>query len=525
MHSSQDALIEEIWGAIHQKTPPEKIVVAANDAPWTERVCCLLESHGYPARASKLTPALAETPSPERGYVVVCRPQLDQPDEAEVCREIHDRSASLPVYLLISLPEERLSNPNDPLVSLADDLLITPFTDAELLARIEIARRNLAERAEFLQRDTQMQGLRADLEEQNRLLDEAMTYLTGANSRFAELFEGIPAACYCLDDQGRIHEWNRAAAQMYGYEAHEVISRPIWDVFNPNEGKGAESNIHRTKAMVQRMVAGECLHGEEVEVRCKDGRIVHVLRNTITICTADQAARGVAISDIDITERRKLERKVLEQLRALTELNLELQNGQKELARANAKLEKLAATDSLTGLRNRRFFQDTVIRQFSFAERHRLPLSLMMIDVDRFKPYNDCFGHPAGDELLRVLARLLEHGVRNHDCIARYGGEEFVVLLPTTGIAGSKDVAERLRQAVEEYGWYLRPVTISVGIATFTPGDAEQGLDHAQELVKAADKALYLAKRNGRNQVQHYSEMPLGVRIHQAHGRGARRAA
>ena len=277
--------------------------------------------------------------------------------------------------------------------------------------------------------------------------------------------------------------------------------------------------------MVARLLAGECLHGIEVEARCKDGRTLHVLRNTITITTSDQKTRGVVTTDIDITARRELERQVLDQLRTLTDLNAELKSGQKELAKANAQLEKLAATDSLTGLRNRRFFQDTLARSFSFAERHSLPLSLIMIDVDRFKSYNDCFGHPAGDELLKALARLLEHGVRNHDSIARYGGEEFVVLLPTTDVQGSREVAERLRHNAEIYDWPLRPVTISVGAATFTPEQITVGKDPVQELVKAADKALYAAKANGRNRVEHFADIPDPGRTHRAHGRGSKRAA
>lgn len=524
MHPSQDALIAEILGGQTEKSVTETVVVAANDHEWTTQTCRLLAARGFDSRAAKLTSSLARTLTPERRYIVLCRPDFASPDELKACRQVRERTESLPIYQLLLLPKKQLADPGSPHLSLADDFLTTPFSDGELIARLLIAQRNLRRLVEFAQREAQMEGLRQDLEEQNRLLDEAMSYLTGANNRFAELFEGIPAACYCLDDEGRIHEWNRAAAEMYGYQAHEVISRHVWDVFEDKQGKTRDRDMRRAKEMVRRLVAGECLHGVEVEVCCKDGRMLHVLRNTITICTADQKARGVVTADIDITERRELERQVLEQLRTLTDLNTELQNGQKELARANAKLEKLAATDSLTGLRNRRFFQDTVVRQFSFATRHKLPLSLIMIDVDWFKPYNDTFGHPAGDELLKELARLLENGIRNHDCIARYGGEEFVVLLPTTGLAGSKDVAERLRHTVETHAWHLRPVTISVGAATFTPGEEQPGVDHAQELITAADKALYLAKANGRNRIEHFNDMPANARIPKAHGR-AKRAA
>src|SRR5579883_813117 len=513
--------LEAFLASMRPDEPERKVpsvVLASNDREWSSKVQKMLEGQRYAVRLAKLNRSLLDLLTNESPCILLYDPQENRPNDLRLCRRLNERADRSSIYLLLAASLERLSDPKDPFLSLADDFVSKPVSKARLLARVQVARRALDSRLSGAQREIEMQGLRADLEEQNRLLDEAMVYLTGANSRFAELFEGIPAACYCLDDQGRIHEWNRAATEMYGYQAHEVISRYVWDVFGGPDSAHRTRETCKSKEIVRRLVAGECLQGVEVEVRCKDGRILHVLRNTITISTTDQRTRGVMTTDIDITARRELERQVLEQLRTVTELNAELKNGQRELAKVNAQLEKLAATDSLTGLRNRRFFQDTLVRAFSFARRHSLPLSLIMIDVD-------CFGHPAGDDLLRSLARLLEHGVRNHDCIARYGGEEFVVLLPTTAVEGSREVAERLRHTVESYDWPLRPVTISVGAATLLMNETDLGKDPAQDLLKAADKALYLAKANGRNRIAHFVDIPNPARTHQAHGRGAKRAA
>jgi two-component system chemotaxis response regulator CheY len=171
------------------------------------------------------------------------------------------------------------------------------------------------------------------------------------------------------------------------------------------------------------------------------------------------------------------------------------------LARQNARLAELAAVDELTGVKNRRRFREDLDLLFEVASRQSTLLSLVMIDVDHFKTFNDAFGHPAGDEVLRQVASALLSATRAQDVMARYGGEEFVVLLPATGASDSLVLAGRLRARVADHDWPLRPVTVSVGAATT---GAEVASPEA--LVEAADRALYLAKRTGRNRVCHYEQ-------------------
>jgi diguanylate cyclase (GGDEF)-like protein len=166
------------------------------------------------------------------------------------------------------------------------------------------------------------------------------------------------------------------------------------------------------------------------------------------------------------------------------------------IAGLNARLAELAATDGLTGLKNRRAFHEALEAAGSFAERDQRPLSLIMIDVDHFKSFNDTFGHPAGDDVLRTVAGLLRDRVRRHDIVARYGGEEFAVLLPATEGADAGTLAERLRATIAEHAWPARPVTASLGLATAGSGD-----DGLADLVARADHALYVSKRSGRNRV------------------------
>ncbi len=179
------------------------------------------------------------------------------------------------------------------------------------------------------------------------------------------------------------------------------------------------------------------------------------------------------------------------------------------MERKNAELAELAATDPLTGLSNRRRFDEALRMHASLASRRGWPLSLVMLDVDHFKAYNDAFGHPAGDGVLRGIARLLRMGARAHDVLARYGGEEFAALLPATDTPAVRAFAERLRVAIESADWALCPITGSFGVATLTPISPD-----ASSLVQQADMALYRSKRQGRNRVTLFDEStfaPCGV--------------
>ncbi|NOY92814.1 MAG: GGDEF domain-containing protein [Deltaproteobacteria bacterium] len=163
-----------------------------------------------------------------------------------------------------------------------------------------------------------------------------------------------------------------------------------------------------------------------------------------------------------------------------------------------------AVKDALTELHNRRYFDDRAEAELAYADRHRVPLSALLVDVDHFKIFNDTWGHAVGDEVLRAVARALADTVRREDVLARYGGEEFVVLMRGTGREGARALGDRVRQAVERtrvpHAGQDLQVTISVGASTF---DSEHTYATIADLVKAADGALYRAKAAGRNRVCH----------------------
>ncbi|WP_163865393.1 diguanylate cyclase [Myxococcus eversor] len=194
---------------------------------------------------------------------------------------------------------------------------------------------------------------------------------------------------------------------------------------------------------------------------------------------------------------------------ALVEKNRELDKANKELARRREELLALSRTDALTGLFNRRCFEERLGDEFARSRRYQSPLSLVMLDIDHFKRINDTFGHPFGDQVLKAVAQTTRSRLREVDVLARYGGEEFIALLPETGTADALRVCERVREAIAE----LRVehvgvdgkrqevrLTASLGVATVPSAD----LESSEALLRAADAALYGAKGAGRNRVQQH---------------------
>ena len=180
---------------------------------------------------------------------------------------------------------------------------------------------------------------------------------------------------------------------------------------------------------------------------------------------------------------------------------------EQELISRNKELRELAYYDHLTSVYNRHFFQLQFELQTRIALRHKSPLSILIIDVDHFKKINDQFGHLIGDEVLKAVASIVHEAARDSDILARYGGDEFVLLLSNTDEAGSITAAERMRGAIERNPMGNYSVTASVGIATlsFQSASEEKVSDLCAALFAYADKALYFAKGNGRNQIYHFS--------------------
>jgi diguanylate cyclase (GGDEF)-like protein len=196
--------------------------------------------------------------------------------------------------------------------------------------------------------------------------------------------------------------------------------------------------------------------------------------------------------------------------KAVDERTEELAATNEELRAANERLEKLAITDGLTGLINHRHFHELLDREIARQKRSRKPFAVVMADVDHFKTYNDTHGHPAGDEVLKQVARLLSENVRETDVVGRYGGEEFILLLLETSVTDAFQRADALRNLIATYPFAHRRtqplgrLSVSMGVAVW-PDDGVE----AQTLVSAADVALYQSKRNGRDRVTNAAQVKL----------------
>lgn len=184
----------------------------------------------------------------------------------------------------------------------------------------------------------------------------------------------------------------------------------------------------------------------------------------------------------------------------LVSQNQELIETQSVLAEANTRLEALATTDGLTNIFNHRAFRERLSQEWTKYQRNGTPICLILLDVDHFKQYNDSYGHPAGDEVLRQVAQILEDSARKGDVVCRYGGEEFVVIAPDTEANGGTQLAERLRRAIEAATWTYRPVTASFGVSTTRIVE-----ESPNDLIVRADSALYQSKHAGRNRVTYKS--------------------
>jgi diguanylate cyclase (GGDEF)-like protein len=227
-------------------------------------------------------------------------------------------------------------------------------------------------------------------------------------------------------------------------------------------------------------------------------------------------ALEVVLLSIALAERVNEEKRqrILMEQRLASSLEEEVQKRTQELNQAltqletaNAILDEISHTDSLTQIANRRAFDIHLAIEYKGACRDNSPLALVLIDIDHFKVFNDTHGHQAGDKVLQEVASILaEHATRPGDKVFRYGGEEFAVLLRNTDLAGARVVAERMRTSIEENPIHLHgqmhAVTISGGIAVFAPGENTMLSMSDEDLVLQADKCLYHAKASGRNRVE-----------------------
>lgn len=285
--------------------------------------------------------------------------------------------------------------------------------------------------------------------------------------------EAAPNPMLVVDGDGAIVLVNEAAEELVGYPESELVGETL-ELLVPTGSRAAHRRYREDFA---RQAQARRMGGlRDLRIVARDGSEIPVEIGLNPVRTSDGRFM-VVCSIVDLSGRKEREEDLLER----------------------------TLTDGLTSLRNRGAFMDHLSAQMEVAVRHARPLSVLILDIDHFKPYNDDFGHLAGDEVLRQVAEILEHVARRSDFVARIGGEEFGIILPETDREGARVLAERFREAIDKASWPLRPVTASIGATTVSFEQAVPRPDPPErsELLREADEALYRAKERGRNRVAH----------------------
>jgi diguanylate cyclase (GGDEF)-like protein/PAS domain S-box-containing protein len=310
------------------------------------------------------------------------------------------------------------------------------------------------------------------------------------------VFEAMYELCLVLDEKGAFLKMNPKAIEWLGYPWEELQQKIFMDII-------AQEDLEKLRKGFEEMQQGKEVQLMICILTRSGNRIpadfLGILRDGSYIVFL-QDSRERMSKEKELGEKTKERDQYARELKVLRDLYREKL---KEIEKMREEAVLLSYTDDLTGIYNHRFFIQQLTMEVERQKRYFHPLSLLMIDIDYFKNYNDTNGHLAGDQVLKAISILIQHGVRQTDIVARYGGEEFSAILINAGREEAKEIGERVRRNVAETYFPnegTQPngdLTISIGVATFTPSIAT-----LTELIREADNALYRAKRAGRNRVE-----------------------
>lgn len=437
-------------------------ILVIDDTPDNLRFLAkLLKEKGYRVRLARdgQTGLMSATASvPDLILLDIMMPDLDG---YEVCRRLKSQpqTQAIPVIFISAL--DAVLDKVKAFAVGGVDYISKPFQVEEVLARIEthLTLRNLGR---------QLEAQNTRLQEQVVVHQEIEQLVRDREAMLRAMSDAAHDAFMMIDGQDRVIFWNRAAEKMFGYSKAEAMGRSLHALITlPDDQRKALAGLQHFVQTGQGSVLDSVM--EFTAVR-KNGEQFPVER---AVAAFQMGEEWYAVGSLrDITERKQ----------------------------ADAQLHRMAETDGLTGIYNRRHFLHLAELELERVTRHQHNLAFLMIDVDRFKSINDTYGHSVGDKVLQRLTQVMRESLRKIDIFGRLGGEEFAVLMPQTDEQQARHAAERLREAVQQ-----SRVVIAQGEVTFTVSIGIQALsteaDTLDLLMKRADEALYQAKEGGRNQV------------------------
>jgi diguanylate cyclase (GGDEF)-like protein len=332
--------------------------------------------------------------------------------------------------------------------------------------------------------------LKQAIENLEYTVNQRTAELIESKAQLSGFFTSAPVGMGIVDHQLRYIQVNQVLADMNYRSVDEHLGKTLQEIL-PDVSLIAEGFYSQV------LKTGEVLLNQEISsvVADKSAGIKTWLASFFPIFNVDNIPYCVGFVVIEISDRKKAE--------------ADMQYAESMLRKANLELEKLVNLDGLTQIANRRCFDDRLSIEWQRLSREQQPMSLLLLDIDYFKRYNDCYGHQVGDECLQAIAQALEKALyRPADLVARYGGEEFVAILPNTSLDGAIIVAEQIRSAIanleipHQNSDISDIVTISVGVTSLIPSPQQKSLT----LIKQADVALYSAKQQGRNRAIVFNE-------------------
>jgi diguanylate cyclase (GGDEF)-like protein/PAS domain S-box-containing protein len=304
------------------------------------------------------------------------------------------------------------------------------------------------------------------------------------------LLDSSPTAVFLVEQTGTITYSNHLAELIFGYQKNELIGKPIETLVPTKlrEHHQAHRKMYVANPTLRPMgtlhhLVGLQKNGEELPI--------DIGLNPVWLDS------GILIICSVIDTRHKMDY-----------LNY-LMKEKNKLSKDNARLKKLATIDALTGLYNRRAFERILLDTLTLAREARDGVSIILADIDHFKTFNDLYGHPIGDLLLKDLGNALMRNIRKEDTVARIGGEEFVVILPGISYEQALAFGERLRRVIHQGNWSSQPITISLGAATYEFTSKRTSLKSTMKrMIQEADTAMYQSKNMGRNRITHFQDAP-----------------